>query len=405
MSLGFGRHYLAIPGPSVMPDRVLQAMHQAAPNIYEGALHEMVDGIIPDLKKVAKTSGEVAIYIANGHGTWEAALTNTLSRGDRVLALATGRFVVFWAIMAERLGIEVDLIDFGKSSSIDLNQVEDKLNADHEKSYQAVLVVQTDTASSVRNDIEALSECIRSTGHPALLMVDCMASLACDRFEMDAWGVDLMVAGSQKGLMTPPGLGFMYFNHRVIEARKRADLVTPYWDFLPRINPEVFYEYFYGTAPTHHLFGLREALNMIFEEGLDQIWARHAKLSQAIWSAFESWGEGSSIRLNIKEPQQRSHSVTSASMDPPHATELRRWTEHKAGVTLGIGLGMADPSDPAYHGFFRVAHMGHVNAHMTLGMLSVIDAGLKALNIPHGDGALGSRQSDCKLSLSFVKTC
>ena len=388
MSLGFGRHYLAIPGPSVMPDRVLQAMHQAAPNIYEGALHEMVDGIIPDLKKVAKTSGEVAIYIANGHGTWEAALTNTLSRGDRVLALATGRFVVFWAIMAERLGIEVDLIDFGKSSSIDLNQVEEKLNADHEKSYQAVLVVQTDTASSVRNDIEALSECIRSTGHPALLMVDCMASLACDRFEMDAWGVDLMVAGSQKGLMTPPGLGFMFFNHRVIEARKRADLVTPYWDFLPRINPEVFYEYFYGTAPTHHLFGLREALDMIFEEGLDQIWARHAKLSQAIWSAFESWGEGSSIRLNIKEPQQRSHSVTSASMDPPHATELRRWTEHKAGVTLGIGLGMADPSDPAYHGFFRVAHMGHVNAHMTLGMLSVIDAGLKAFNIPHGDGAL-----------------
>ncbi|MEC8236403.1 MAG: aminotransferase class V-fold PLP-dependent enzyme, partial [SAR324 cluster bacterium] len=379
---------LAIPGPSVMPDRVLQAMHQAAPNIYEGALHEMVDGIIPDLKKVAKTSGEVAIYIANGHGTWEAALTNTLSRGDRVLALATGRFVVFWAIMAERLGIEVDLIDFGKSSSIDLNQVEDKLNADHEKSYQAVLVVQTDTASSVRNDIAALSECIRSTGHPALLMVDCMASLACDRFEMDAWGVDLMVAGSQKGLMTPPGLGFMYFNHRVIEARKRADLVTPYWDFLPRINPEVFYEYFYGTAPTHHLFGLREALNMIFEEGLDQIWVRHAKLSQAIWSAFESWGEGTSIRLNIKEPQQRSHSVTSASMDPPHATELRRWTEHKAGVTLGIGLGMADPSDPAYHGFFRVAHMGHVNAHMTLGMLSVIDAGLKALNIPHSDGAL-----------------
>ena len=371
-----------------MPDRVLQAMHQAAPNIYEGALHEMVDDIIPDLKKVAITSGEVAIYIANGHGTWEAALTNTLSRGDRVLALATGRFVVFWAIMAERLGIEVDLIDFGKSSSIDLNQVEDKLNADHEKSYQAVLVVQTDTASSVRNDIEALSECIRSTGHPALLMVDCMASLGCDRFEMDAWGVDLMVAGSQKGLMTPPGLGFMYFNHRVIEARKRADLVTPYWDFLPRINPEVFYEYFYGTAPTHHLFGLREALNMIFEEGLDQIWARHAKLSQAIWSAFESWGEESSIRLNIKEPQQRSHSVTSASMDPPHATELRRWTEHKAGVTLGIGLGMADPSDPAYHGFFRVAHMGHVNAHMTLGMLSVIDAGLKALNIPHGGGAL-----------------
>ena len=389
MSLGHGRHYLAIPGPSVMPDRVLQAMHQAAPNIYEGALHEMVDGLFPDLNRVAKSSEKMAIYITNGHGTWEAALTNTLSRGDRILALATGRFVVFWSNMAERLGLDVDLMDFGKSASVDLNQVEEKLRADKDRNFKAILVTQTDTASSVRNDIASLSECIHSTGHPALLMVDCMASLACDPFEMDEWNVDLMVAGSQKGLMTPPGLGFMYFNQRVIEAREKADLVTPYWDLLPRINPEVFYEYFYGTAPTHHLFGLREALNMLLlEEGLEQVWARHAKLSQAVWAAFEDWGKGSSIRLNIRDPKQRSHSVTAASMDPPYATELRRWTEHKAGVTLGIGLGMADPSDPTYHGFFRVAHMGHVNAHMTLGMLAVIDAGLKALKIPHGEGAL-----------------
>ena len=389
MSLGHGRHYLAIPGPSVMPDRVLQAMHQAAPNIYEGALHEMVDGLFPDLNRVAKSSEKMAIYITNGHGTWEAALTNTLSRGDRILALATGRFVVFWSNMAERLGLDVDLMDFGKSASVDLNQVEEKLRADKYRNFKAILVTQTDTASSVRNDIASLSECIHSTGHPALLMVDCMASLACDPFEMDEWNVDLMVAGSQKGLMTPPGLGFMYFNQRVIEAREKADLVTPYWDLLPRINPEVFYEYFYGTAPTHHLFGLREALNMLLlEEGLEQVWARHAKLSQAVWAAFEAWGNGSSIRLNIRAPKQRSHSVTAASMDAPYATELRRWTEHKAGVTLGIGLGMADPSDPTYHGFFRVAHMGHVNAHMTLGMLAVIDAGLKALKIPHGEGAL-----------------
>jgi alanine-glyoxylate transaminase/serine-glyoxylate transaminase/serine-pyruvate transaminase len=340
------------------------------------------------LNRVAKSSEKMAIYIANGHGTWEAALTNTLSRGDRILALATGRFVVFWSNMAERLGLDVDLVDFGKSASLDLNQVEEKLRADKDRNYKAILVTQTDTASSVRNDIASLSECIHSTGHPALLMVDCMASLACDPFEMDEWKVDLMVAGSQKGLMTPPGLGFMYFNQRVIEAREKADLFTPYWDLLPRINPEVFYEYFYGTAPTHHLFGLREALNMLLlEEGLEQVWARHAKLSQAVWAAFEAWGKGSSIRLNIRDPKQRSHSVTAASMDAPYATELRRWTEHKAGVTLGIGLGMADPSDPTYHGFFRVAHMGHVNAHMTLGMLAVIDAGLKALKIPHGEGA------------------
>ena len=194
MSLGFGHHYLAIPGPSVMPDRVLQAMHQAAPNIYEGVLHEMVKGLIPDLNRVAKSSGEVAIYITNGHGTWEAAITNTLSRGDRVLALATGRFVVFWANMAERLGLDVDLVDFGKSDSVDLNLVEKKLRADQGYSYKAILVTQTDTASSVKNDIAALSKCIQSTGHPALLMVDCMASLACDSFNMDDWKVDLMVA-------------------------------------------------------------------------------------------------------------------------------------------------------------------------------------------------------------------
>ncbi|MBF0277336.1 MAG: aminotransferase class V-fold PLP-dependent enzyme [SAR324 cluster bacterium] len=391
MSLYHGRHYLAIPGPSVMPDRVLQAMHQAAPNIYEGALHDMVNGMIPDLKRVAKSSGEVAIYICNGHGTWEASLTNTLSRGDKVLALATGRFVLFWAKMAESLGVEVDLIDFGKSSPVDLDMVAARLKADSEHRYKAIMVTQTDTASTARNDIEALGECIRSTGHPALYMVDSMASLGCEPFEMDRWGVDLMVAGSQKGLMTPPGLGFMFFNQRVIEAREKANMVTPYWDFLPRINPQVFYEYFFGTAPTHHLFGLREALTILLEEeGLEEAWARHAKLSRAVWAAFDAWGQNSSIRLNIKNPKFRSHAVTAISMDAPHATELRRWTEKKAGVTLGIGLGMAERTDPAYHGFFRVAHMGHVNAHMTLGMLAVIDAGLKALNIPHGDGALSA---------------
>ena len=220
MTLSHGRHYFAIPGPSVIPDRVLQAMHQAAPNIYEGVLHEMVEGMVPDLNRVAKSSGDVAIYISNGHGSWEAALTNTLSRGDKVLALATGRFVAMWAKIAEQLGVEVDLIDFGKSAPVDLNQVATKLKLDVNRSYKAILVVQTDTASSVSNNIAALGECIRSSGHPALYMVDSMASLACEPFEMDSWGVDLMVAGSQKGLMTPPGLGFMFFNQRVLEARK-----------------------------------------------------------------------------------------------------------------------------------------------------------------------------------------
>lgn len=267
--------------------------------------------------------------------------------------------------MAERLGAEVDLVDLCNSASVDLEQVEAKLKADSNRSYKTILVVQTDTAS-----------------------------LACELFEMDSWGVDLMVAGSQKGLMTPPGLGFMFFYRRVGEARKKAGLVTPYWDVRPLIDPEVFYEYFSGTAPTYHLFGLREGVTMLLEEeGLEEAWDRHAKLSRAVWAAFDAWGMGSSIRLNINDPKDRFHSATAASMDAPHATELRRWTEKKAGVTLGIGLGMAERSDPAYNGFFHVAHMGYVNARTTLGMLAMIDAGLKVLNISHSEGAIEAASS------------
>ena len=389
MSLQHGRHYLAIPGPSVTPDRVLQAMHRAAPNIYEGELHDIVNGLIPDLNTVAKSCGKVAIYIANGHGTWEAALTNTLSRGDKVLVLATGRFAIGWAQVASGLGVETDILDFGNSATVDVARVEAALNADTAHRYKAVLVVQTDTASSVCNDIKALRDSISATGHPALFMVDCIASLGCDRFEMDAWGVDLMVTGSQKGLMTPPGLGFVYFNDKADVARNQADLVAPYWDWRPRTRPERFYQCFCGTAPTHHIYGLREALDMlVHEEGVEAAWARHGKLSQAIWAAFEAWGKGSSIRMNIQDPALRSNCVTAVQIEAPYARALREWTDERAGVTLGIGLGMAEPHEPAYDGFFRVAHMGHVNAHMTLGMLGVIDAGLKALGVEHGPGAL-----------------
>ena len=188
----------------------------------------MVYGLYPDLNSVAKSSEKMSIYITNGHGTWEAALTNTLSRGDRILTLATGRFVVFWSNMAERLGVNVDLMDFGKSASVDLNQVEEKLRADKDRNFKAILVTQTDTASSVRNDIASLSECIHSTGHPALLMVDCMASLACDPFEMDEWKVDCAISGSQKGFMLPSGMAIMCVSEKALAAHKSAELKRCY---------------------------------------------------------------------------------------------------------------------------------------------------------------------------------
>ena len=371
-----------------MPDRVLRAMHRASPNIYHGELIDMVPTIVRDLKSVARTAHQVAIYIANGHGAWEAALSNAFSRGDKVLALATGRFTIGWSEMAAKMGLDVEILDFGRRSDIDMARVAERLAADRDHEIKGIICVHVDTASSVRNDTPALRQTLDAAGHPALLMVDCIACLACDRFEMDAWGVDVMVTGSQKGLMTPPGLGFVYFNDKADRARETANCVTHYWDWRPRVEPAGFYQYFDGTAPTHHLYGLREALDMIGEEGLEAIWARHATLARAVWAACEVWGEDGPLELNIADPAKRSDAVTALRIGAPHGTALRTWVEERAGLTLGIGLGMETPEDPKSDGFFRIGHMGHVNAQMVMGALGSIGAALKALGIPHGAGAL-----------------
>lgn len=381
--LSQGRPYLAIPGPSVMPDRVLQAMHRAAPNIYTGDLIEMTAGLIPDLKAVARTVHHAAIYIGNGHAAWEAALANVAGPGDAVLVLATGRFGHGWADMARGLGIAPEILDFGQQAAIDPGRVEARLRADRDQRIRAVLAVHVDTSTGVRNDIAALRAALDAAGHPAVLMADCIASLGCDRFEMDAWGADVMVAASQKGLMTPPGLAFVFLNDRADAARGRRDLVSRYWDWRPRIRPEEYWQYFDGTAPTHHLFGLREALDMIAEEGIENVWHRHEVLAGAVWAAFDAWGSAGPMALNIADPGQRSHAVTACVVGAPHGDRLRDWCERVAGLTLGIGLGREPAS-----GFFRIGHMGHVNAHMVLGAIGTIEAGLSALDIPHGRGGV-----------------
>jgi len=388
MSLAAGRPYLAIPGPSVMPDPVLQAMHIPAPNIYEGAIVDMVDTLPPDLKKVARTDDYVAVYISNGHGAWEAALANILQPGDKVLVAVTGRFGHGWADMAEGLGCEAEKIDFGLRSPIDASRVEEALRADTEGRIRAVLCSHVDTSTSIRNDVAALRAALDAAGHDALLMADCIASMGCDRFEMDAWGVDIAVTGSQKGLMVPPGLSFVFFSEKAKAVRSQNPRVSRYWDWTPRAEPDWFYQYFGGTAPTHHLYGLRAALNMIHAEGMEAVWARHARLAEAIWAACEAWGQGGPMELNMPDRAHRSHAVTSLGLGPGNGQRLRQWVSEKAGVTLGIGLGMADRGDPAGDGFFRIGHMGHVNAHMILGLLGVIEAGMRALDIPFGEGAL-----------------
>ncbi|MAY89522.1 MAG: aminotransferase [Pseudooceanicola sp.] len=388
--LAQGRSYLAIPGPSVIPDAVLQAMHRAAPNIYGGELVEVTHSVVADLKRVARTRHKVAMYLANGHGAWEAALANVLSPGDLVLVPATGRFGMGWADMAQGLGAETQIIDFGKSSPFDLDRVAEALRADTGHRIKAVLATHVDTSSSVRNDIPGPRRVLDDCAHPALLMVDCIASLACDRFEMDDWGVDVTVAACQKGLMVPPGMSFVFFNPRAEAVRNAMPRVSRYWDWGPRGAPQEYYQHFGGTAGTHHVYGLRAALDLIHGEGIEAVWTRHETLARAIWAACEAWGQEGDFHLNISDPALRSHAVTAARLSGPDGTRLRNWLSDNIGLTLGIGLGMAPAGDPAGDAFFRLGHMGHVNGQMIMALLGGIEAGMAANDIAHGSGALSA---------------
>jgi len=392
-SLAFGREHLAIPGPSVMPDRVLRAMHHAAPNIYEGELLELTETVYRDLNVMARNSGDAIIYIGNGHATWEASLVNVLSRGDRILALVTGRFGQGWADMATALGIEVELINFGTQASVDAEAVTAALAADKSHSIKAVLTVQTDTATSVTNNIPRIREAMDAAAHPALLMVDCIASFACEPFDMDAWRVDVMVTGCQKGLMTPPGLGIVYIGEKVWPLHEKAQLKTPYWNWELRARPSYYAARFCGTAPTHHLFGIREALNMLLEEGIENVWNRHRIQAQAVWAAVSVWSQYGPLEFNVPLESDRSLVVSSIVTEDDLAARLRKWCETQAGLTLGIGLNL-DPSGNPTDSLFRIGHMGHLNPHSLLGTIGCIETGLNAL-LP--DKVKGGIEAACEV--------
>ena len=383
MSVRNGRPALAMPGPTTVPDEVLAAMHRPAVDIYGGELVGVTDSCLADLTTLFGTRGRTYIYIANGHGAWEAALSNVMSRGEKVLVLESGRFAIGWGEMATMLGIEVEVLDGRPRRAFDPAVLEARLRADTAGEIKAVLVVQVDTASSVVNDIAALRRAIDAAGHDALFMVDAIASLGTMPFEMDAWGIDVAVTGSQKGLMSPPGLGFVAAQGKAGEAHARAGLRTRYWDWTAR-EGEAHYMKYCGTPPVHMLFGLRKALDMILAEGLDHVFARHAILAATTRAAVERWSEGQVLSFNITEATERSNSVTTVRVEGDAAGRLLRWCEGECGVTLGIAIG-----DLAGKGF-RIAHMGHVNAPMMLGTLGVIESGLLALGIPHGEGGIAA---------------
>ncbi|HWY87360.1 MAG TPA: aminotransferase class V-fold PLP-dependent enzyme [Gemmataceae bacterium] len=379
MSVRAGREFLAIPGPTTVPDEVLRAMHRPAVDIYSGQLLALTDGLMRDVARVFNTKGRAYIYSANGHGAWEAALTNVLSRGDKILVLESGRFAVSWGEHARRMGVEVEVLKGDMRRAVRSEEVEARLRTDRGSSIKAVLVAQIDTASGVVNDIATIGQAIRAAGHDALLMVDAVASLGCVPFDMDAWGVDIAMSGSQKGLMSPPGLGFVVANDRAREVHKTAGLRTPYWDWTDREGEEHYRKYA-GTPPEHLLYGLRQALDLLFEEGLENVFRRHQLLAEAVRLAIGVWSKGQVIGFNIIEPSERCDAVTPVLVNGHDPDLLRAYCNAKCGVVLGHGIGeLAGKA-------FRIAHMGHVNAPMILGTLSVIEMGLAALRIPHDRG-------------------
>jgi alanine-glyoxylate transaminase / serine-glyoxylate transaminase / serine-pyruvate transaminase len=377
MSVRAGPEFLAIPGPTTLPVEVLRAMQHPSVDIYAGPLLALTESLMADLSRLFRTTGRAYIYIANGHGAWEAALTNVLSKGDKVLVLESGRFALSWGDQARFLGADVEVLKGEWQRAVRPDEVEARLRADTERSIKAILVAQVDTSSGVVNDIAAIGKAIRAAGHDALFMVDAVASLGCMPFEMDAWGVDVAMAGSQKGLMSPPGLGFVAANERARLVHQKAGLRTPYWDWTAR-DGKVHYQRYAGTPPEHLMFALRAALDMIFAEGLDEVFRRHRLLAEAVRRAVTVWAEGKAFDFNITTPSERSDTVTTILMaDGRDPGLLRDYCNAKCGVVLGAGIGeLAGKA-------FRIAHMGHVNAPMVLGTLGVVEMGLKALGIPH----------------------
>ena len=383
MSLRHGREMVAIPGPSIIPDRVLEAMARPMPDLYEGELTTVGADVRARLPAVAGTEGEAFLLIANGHGAWQMATSNTLARGDRVLVCESGLFATVWGEQTARSDVEVEFLPGDFRGPVDPDALEARLRADVDHEIAAVLAVHVDTASSVRNDVVALRAAIDRAGHPALFMVDCIASMACERFEMDEWGVDVAVAASQKGLMVPPGISFVWAGERALAAHDRADMRVGYLDWQKRRVREPQYLYFGGTPPIAHLYGLRTALDLIEEEGgLPAVWHRHEVLADAVRAAVEGWSTPEGIGFNIVDPAHRSNCVTTVRTGSIDAVELRRRCREEAGLVIGLGIGDA--------GGFRLGHMGHLNPPMLLGTLATVEAALRSVDAPLGGSGVAA---------------
>lgn len=382
MTFRAGWNFLMTPGPTNIPDRVLRAMAQPAMEYAGPDFLEFSVGVHEDIKKVFQTTAEVFIYSANGHGAWEAALCNTLSPGDTVLVPDTGQFSTSWSQMAESLGIISQYMPADWRHGIDPDAVEQALRQDTSHKIKAVLMVHTDTATSITSDVPAVRKAIDAAGHPALFMVDTIASLVTTDYRMDEWGVDVTIAACQKGLMVAPGLSFTAANDKAREIGKSTTMPRNYWNWQSR-RGEIHYTWYCGTGPVNSIFGLRESLNMIFEETLEGAYGRHQRLADAVRAAVTVWGGSGTFELNALVEDQRANGVTTILVeDGMDVAGLHTLCRDKFNVSLGYGLGKLKGKS------FRIGHMGHVNEPMILGTLGCVEAAFELLGIKHQKGGM-----------------
>src|SRR5579871_2512663 len=380
MAYQAGRHFLQIPGPTNVPDRILRAIDNPTIDHRSADFAGLGAACLEGMKAVFKTRGDVVIFPASGTGAWEAALVNTLSPGDQVIAFDTGHFAALWAKMAKGFDLKVDLLPGDWRRGADPEQLHAKLAEDTAHEIKAVMVVHNETSTGVENDIAAMRKTIDSLRHPALLLVDTISSLASMDYRHDEWGVDVTVGGSQKGLMLPPGLSFNAISEKALAANKSAKMGRYYWDWQEMLKPNRsgFFPY---TPATNLLWGLREALAMLHEEGLDNVFRRHDRHAKATRAAVEAWG----LEVWCEDPKEYSSSLTAVAMPLGHdADKLREIILDAFDMSLGTGLAKLGGK------VFRIGHLGHFNDLMLAGTLSGVEMGLRLAKVPHKPGGINA---------------
>ncbi|MHA1597135.1 MAG: pyridoxal-phosphate-dependent aminotransferase family protein [Alphaproteobacteria bacterium] len=373
-----GRHFLQIPGPTNVPDRILRAMDRPTIDHRGPDFADLGRAALDGLKGVFKTTGPVIIYPASGTGAWEAALMNTLSRGDRVLMFECGQFSGLWGKLAGRFGIEVEMLAGDWRSGIDAERLAKILDADTGHAIKAVCVVHNETSTGVASNIPAIRKAMDGASHPALLMVDTISSLACMDYRHDDWGVDVTVSGSQKGLMLPPGLSFTAISDKALAATETSTFEKSYWRWQDMLdaNAKGFFPY---TPATNLLYGLQEALAMLDEEGLDVVFARHARHAEATRRAVAAWG----LETCCRNPDEHSNSLTAVMMpDGLDADAFRALVLDTFDMSLGSGLGKMAGR------LFRIGHLGDFNDLTLCGTLSGVEMGLRLFGIDSASGGV-----------------